>query len=323
MIHFLKQVVLLTFSIVLCGCEPVKNIKNESDSDSELTEYTKIEITHALGTSIINHAPKKVIALDMNEVDALDQLQIPVAGMPKDFVPHFLAHYKDDPLIRDLGAIVQPNIERVYALKPDLILITSLQANHYQELSKLAPTIYFDVNYFDSGVSYIEKIKAHMLMLGKIFNKQLLANKKVAELDSKFQRAKKQIETRTEKAMIVLHNNGALRFFGAQSRYGFIYNALGVKSASPSAETGSHGQPISHEFIYKYDPDIIYVIDRTAVMGNKAAIKKSDLNNPLLQQTKAWKNNRIQFVDSEAWYITGASYTSLMIMIDDVMAGYE
>lgn len=321
MSNFLKQVVLLTFSIVLCGCEPVKNIKNSSDS--ELTKKTKIEITHALGTSIINHVPKKVVALDMNEVDALDQLKIPVAGMPKDFVPHFLAHYKDDPLIRDTGAIVQPNIERVYALKPDLILITSLQANHYQELSELAPTLYFDINYSDSGVSYIEKIKAHMLMLGKIFNKQLLATKKVAELDFKFQRAKKQIETRTEKAMIVLHNNGALRFFGAQSRYGFIYNALGVKSASPSAETGSHGQPISHEFIYKYDPDIIYVIDRTAVMENKTAIKKSDLNNPLLQQTKAWKNNRIQFVDSEAWYITGASYTSLMIIIDDVLVGYE
>ncbi|MFT7430009.1 MAG: iron complex transport system substrate-binding protein [Colwellia sp.] len=320
MIIFLKKVVLLTFIIALCGCEPIKNTQNKGDS--ELTEYKKIAITHSLGTSVISYAPKKVVALDMNEVDALDQLQVPVAGMPKDFVPHFLADYKDNQSIRDVGAIVQPNIERIYALKPDIILMTSLQANYYQELSELAPTLYFDVNYLDSGVGHIEKIKEHMLVLGEIFNKQVLAKEKVDKLDSKFKRAKKQIETRSEKAMIVLHNNGALRYFGVQSRYGFIYNALGVKPASLSAEAGSHGQPISHEFMYKYDPDIIYVIDRTAVMENKIAIKQIDLDNPLLQQTNAWKNNRIQFVDSEAWYITGASYTSLMIIIDDVLAGY-
>lgn len=323
MITFLNRVTLLTIIIVLCGCDPIQNTHiTQNEDGSELDAYKKIEITHALGATVINHTPKKVVALDMNDVDMLDQLQVPVVGMPKDFVPHFLSSYEDNTLIRDLGAIVQPNIERVYALKPDLILMTSLHANHYQALSELAPTLYFEVNYLDSSGGYIESIKEHMLMLGEIFNKQELAKEKVVALDFEFQRAKKQIEKRSEKAMILLHNNGALRFFGIQSRYGFIYNALGVKPASNVIEAGSHGQPISHEFMYKYDPDIIYIIDRTAVMEKKIGIRKVDLNSPLLKQTKAWKNNRVKFVDSEAWYITGASYTSLMIMIDDILAGY-
>ncbi|MFP3711997.1 ferric anguibactin-binding protein, partial [Paraburkholderia sp. SIMBA_009] len=75
--------------------------------------------------TVIDRQPERVVALDMNEVDFLDLLGVPVAGMPKDFVPHFLARYRDAPHVRDTGAIVQPNLERVHAARPDLILITS------------------------------------------------------------------------------------------------------------------------------------------------------------------------------------------------------
>jgi iron complex transport system substrate-binding protein len=41
---------------------------------------------------------------------------------------------------------VQPNLEHIHALKPELVLMTSIQANHYQELSQIAPTMHFDVD---------------------------------------------------------------------------------------------------------------------------------------------------------------------------------
>lgn len=81
----------------------------------------------------------------------------------------------------DTGAIVEPNLERVHAAKPDLILITSLQAQHYQELSKIAPTIHFDVDYRDSQVKHIEVIKDHLITLGRIFGKEDLARRQSAE----------------------------------------------------------------------------------------------------------------------------------------------
>ncbi|MDT1843062.1 ferric anguibactin-binding protein, partial [Acinetobacter baumannii] len=83
------------------------------------------------GSTTIDRPPQRVVALDMNEADFLDQLGIPVAGMPKDFVPRFLAKYQQERGIVDTGAIVQPNLERVHAARPDLILVTSLQAKHY------------------------------------------------------------------------------------------------------------------------------------------------------------------------------------------------
>ena len=88
-------------------------------------------------------------------------------------------------------------------------------------------------------------------------------------------------------------------------------------------EAGLHGQPISSEFIQQANPDIIYVVDRTAVMEHRPVMTAEQMANPLLRQTNAWKNGRVIFVDADAWYITAASLTSLNIIIDDVLKGYQ
>ncbi|MCK9509606.1 ferric anguibactin-binding protein [Advenella sp. S44] len=320
---------LLTVIIALQGCDrnaadsPQASTPTAAASQPSHPAYEPITVLHKLGTTVIKKLPQRVVALDMNEVDFLDQLGIPVAGMPKDFVPHFLGGYKNAPDIQDTGAIVQPNVEQVHAARPDLILITSLQANHYKELSEIAPTIHFDVDYRDSQVAHIEVVKQHFMTLGRIFGKEDLARQKVAELDAKVDEARRITQDRPEKALIVLHNNGAFSSFGLQSRYGFVFNALGVKPASPAVETGLHGQPISSEFIQQANPDIIYIVDRTAVMESRPAMDAESLGNPLLRQTNAWKNGRVIFADAEAWYITAASPTSIKLVIDDVLKGYR
>nr|WP_315249754.1 siderophore ABC transporter substrate-binding protein [uncultured Duganella sp.] len=279
-----------------------------------------VTVQHKLGKTIIDKPPHRVVALDMNEVDFLDQLGVPVAGMPKDFVPRFLADHRN---ALDTGAIVQPNLERVYAVKPDLILITSLQANHYQELSEIAPTIHFDIDYRDSNARHIEVIKEHLLTLGKIFGKDALARQKAEAFDAKVAQVRRITDGRNEKALVVLHNNGSFSAFGAKSRYGFVFSALGVKQANPTAEAGLHGQPVSSEFIQQANPDIIYIIDRTAVMERGAGLNAETLVNPLLRQTKAWKNGRVVFADPQAWYTTGASVGAMNIVMDDVIKGYQ
>ncbi|MEG1116944.1 MAG: ABC transporter substrate-binding protein, partial [Janthinobacterium sp.] len=135
--------------------------------------------------------------------------------------------------------------------------------------------------------------------------------------------ARKVTRDRPEKALIVLHNNGAFSSFGVQSRYGFVFDALGVKPASSAIEAGLHGQPISSEFIQQANPDIIYVVDRTAVMEHRPVMTAAQMANPLLRQTNAWKNGRVVFVDADAWYITAASVTSLQRVIDDVLKAYQ
>ncbi|MDO8068188.1 siderophore ABC transporter substrate-binding protein [Janthinobacterium sp. SUN206] len=316
--------VLLAAMAALQGCtDKAATTPSAPAASAPLQAFAPITIEHKLGTTVLKQRPQRVAVLDMNEVDFLDQLGVPVAGMVKDYVPHFLTRYKEDQGIRDLGAIVQPNLEHIHALQPDLILMTSIQANHYKELSQIAPTLHFDVDYQNSESKHIEVVKQHLLTLGRIFGKEDIANRKAAELDAKVADARKVTQERPEKALIVLHNNGAFSSFGVRSRYGFVFDALGVKPASSAIEAGLHGQPISSEFIQQANPDILYVVDRTAVMEHRPVMTAEQMANPLLRQTNAWKNGRVVFVDADAWYITAASVTSLKRVIDDVLKGYQ
>lgn len=312
----------MTTAVALQGCDRTPAAAPQAQA-APAAAYAPITVTHKLGATVITQAPRRVVALDMNEADFLDQLGVTPAGMPKDYVPRALAKYGDDPAVADVGAIVSPNLERVHAARPDLILITSLQATHYAELSRIAPTIHFDVDYGNSQSGHLNVVKDHLLTLGRLFGKEETARAKAAELDAKALAARRLIEGRPEKALILLHNNGAFSAFGPRSRYGFVFDALGVKSASGAADTGLHGQPVSSEFIQQADPDILYIVDRTAVMERRAALTAESIANPLLRQTKAWRDGRVVFADAEAWYITAASVGALETIIDDVLAGYR
>ncbi|MEE1866969.1 siderophore ABC transporter substrate-binding protein [Pseudomonas auratipiscis] len=314
---------LLGACLALHGCNEPSAATPAAEKAASQGDYRPVTLQHKLGTTVINQLPQRAIALDMNEVDFLDQLGVAVAGMPKDFVPHFLARYRTAAQVADVGSIVQPNLERVHAARPDLILITSLQANHYAELSEMAPTLHFDVDYRDSETGHVEVVKQHLASLGQVFGKQALAQQKTAELEAKLAQVRSITRDRPERAMVVLHNNGAFSAFGRQSRYGFIFNDLGVKPATTTLDTGLHGQPISSEFIQQANPDILFVVDRTAVMEHRPLMTADTLGNPLLRQTNAWKHGRVVFVDPEAWYVTAASPTSLALIADDVIRGYR
>ena len=307
---------LIAATSLLQGCN--SGDKSEASGVSQTLEKP-ITIEHELGTAVIKHRPQRVAALDMNEVDFLDQLNIPIAGMVKDYIPHYLSQYKDRDDIEDLGAIVQPNMERVHMMKPDLILMTPLHNAQYQELSEIAPTLHFD----DSIEHHIEKVEVHLLTLGRIFDKETLAQEKVDHLEAHVKQVQELAQSRPEKALVVLHNNGSFRNLGPHSRYGFIFEELGVKPASSANEASLHGQPISSEFIQNADPDILYIVDRTAVMERQATIRPNDISNPLLRQTKAWKNGHVVFVDAHAWYSAASSPSAIEIMLDDIAKGYQ
>lgn len=155
---------IIAAAITLQACD--QKVADNTQASQKLAE--PITVKHALGTTVIDHLPQRVAVLDMNEADFLDQLNVPIMGMPKDYVPHFLEKYKKDAQIQDLGAIVQPNMERIYALKPDLILMTPLHVNQYQELSKIAPTIHYDINFNNSESNHIGLVKDHMMTLSLI-----------------------------------------------------------------------------------------------------------------------------------------------------------
>ncbi|MGO4757728.1 ABC transporter substrate-binding protein, partial [Streptomyces sp. 2MCAF27] len=96
-------------------------------------------ITHAMGKTELKAQPKRVVVLDVGELDNVVSLGIkpvglaPTEGSPE--LPSYLKKEAGDP--KNVGTINNLNLEAIAGLKPDLILGSQLRAaDKYDELSK-------------------------------------------------------------------------------------------------------------------------------------------------------------------------------------------
>jgi len=307
-----KNITTLCAAVLITLGSCANNSKKQNDSADV------VNVTHELGKTTVSVNPKKVFVYDMGTLESLQDLGIPVAGIPKDFVPPHLQQYKDDTKVADVGSILQPNFEKVSTLNPDLIIISALHSNDYKQLTKIAPTISLGVdnnNYKGSVVNNLNRI-------GEIFDIKDKTDQKIQVLEEEIENAKKVISTQPKKIMILLYNAGKYSTFGSKSRYGFVFSDLKAIPADENIETDLHGTVVSGEYISKVNPDVLYIIDRNAIMPNYK-VNKSEIENMLVQKTNAYMNKAIYYLDPNIWYLSGGGTYSMNHMIADILQGYH
>ncbi|GAA1149020.1 iron-siderophore ABC transporter substrate-binding protein [Streptomyces hebeiensis] len=110
-------------------------------------------VKHFEGSTTIPSAPRKVVVISTGQADALLTLGTVPAGSTRgdgaDIIPKYLV--KDFPedagrlaKVTDVGSRVDPDLETIGNLKPDLILMNTAGKNAkglYDSLSALAPTV--------------------------------------------------------------------------------------------------------------------------------------------------------------------------------------
>ena len=117
----------------------------------------KIKITHKLGETEVPKNPSRVIVFDYGIADALNTLDVEIIGLPKSSLPSLLSKYEDGKY-ENVGSLKEPDMEKVYELKPDLIIMSGRLESYYEELNKIAPTIYLGVDNTD----YLGSFKKNM-----------------------------------------------------------------------------------------------------------------------------------------------------------------
>ena len=288
------------------------------ESKNQAQSAETIPVTHQLGTTDVPLKPRTVVVFDVGTLETLNDLDIPVAGIPKDYVSKHLEKYKNDEHVQDAGSIIQPNLELVSNIRPDLVIISAVTSKEYDQLSKIAPTIYLGVKNDDYKQSVIDNLNN----IGRIFDIKEKTDQKVTEIEKKMEDAVKIITASRKKVMILMYNAGAFSTFGNNSRYGFVFTDLKAVPADVDQRKGIHGTIVSSEYISSVNPDILYIIDRNEIMLGQKTDKK-EIENALIQKTNAFKNNRIIHLDPNVWYLSGGGTYSLNRMIDDVLKGYE
>lgn len=301
---------------VLAACGAEEEATDSQTADAQTTETVKV--THELGETEVPKNPEKVVVFDFGILDTLDQLGVEsVAGVAQGNIPTYLEQYENTEKYENIGTLKEADFEAIHAMDPDLIIISGRQAEMYNEFSDIAPTIHLGVDTTD----YMNSFTTNMETVGEIFGKEAEVEEELAAINEQIEGIKEKTATSDEKGLIVLANEGKVSAYGAASRFGIIHDVFGVKQADEGIEASTHGQSITYEYILDTNPDMMFVVDRNAAVGNDASAKDS-LENELVQKTNAYQNDKIIYLDPDYWYLSGGGLQSVSEMVNAIESAF-
>src|SRR5690606_1476394 len=159
--------------------------------------------------------------------------------------------------------------------------------------------------------------KENVTNLAKIFDKEKKAEEELAKVDQTIANLKEKVASNDKNELIILANDGKVSAYGEGSRFGLIHDVYGFKPVDKNIKASTHGQSVSFEYIVDKDPDYLFVIDRGAVVGSESSAKKV-VENDLVKNTKAYKEDNVVYLDPNYWYLSGGGLVSTMEMAKEV-----
>lgn len=265
-----------------------------------------VEVNTARGSVTFEQPVGSNVAVyDNSALDTLMALGVIPKGIIANILVDYLADAKQSDSI-EVGTLFEPDLEALNRLKPEVILIGGRMAPNYDVLAKLGPVV--DVT--NTGVS-VDNSQKLLSELAKLFDKE----ERAAELQENLAKElalTKDIVKNQGKALMIMVNGTKIASFGAQSRFGYLFNDFGWEAADDTDSTARHGQPVSFEFIRKLDPEWLIVMDRSSAIQAKGENANAVLDNALLKESKAFKNDRIIYLDTSS-YLASGGYQQMML----------
>ncbi|TDQ59847.1 iron complex transport system substrate-binding protein [Mesocricetibacter intestinalis] len=278
----------------------------------------EIQVENFAGRQSVPQNPKRVVVLDFGALDSIRELgaKDSVIALAKGRIPEYLSEFAQDKY-KNAGTLPEPDFEAINALEPDLIIASARQQKVLNRLKEIAPVFYIDNDFSD----YYRSFAANVRALGQIFAKEDIARQKLAELDTLVEGL--QAQTKGKNALVTLVNESRISAFGDNSRYALVYQKFGFTPIDPGLSASTHGNSIGFEYIAEKNPDYLLVIDRTAAITEKANNAQKVLDNALIKQTEAAKQNHIVYLNASNWYLAFGGLQSMKIMVDELQSAVK
>lgn len=265
-------------------------------------------VEHAMGKTELKERPKRVVVLDVGELDNVVSLGIkPVGYAPTegdDGIPGYLAKNAGKP--KDVGTINSLNLEAIAALKPDLILGSELRAAKlYPQLSKIAPTV-FSIR---PGFTW----KENYLLNADALDRKAAAQKKIDAYEKRAEQLDEKLGDDKPSVTMLRYMPGMIRLYAKASFIGTILDDVDVPRPE-NQQINDLATEISAEKIDDADADWIF----TGVYGDaKKTDRSAAEGNPLWKKLDAVKNGQAKNVPDETWYL-GLGVTAADAVLDDL-----
>lgn len=286
--------------------------KNDGQATNE-----SITISHDLGDTEVPMNPERVVTLSYSTLDILDEMDLEekVVGTAKDNLPSYLEEYSNEAVI-NVGGLKEFSLETINELKPDLIIIEGRQADSYEDLMAIAPTIQLGTDNTD----YFGSLERNLTALGQIFGKEDVVENQLAALNERVEKISEKVKGEGLNALALMVSDGAMSVYGNGSRFSSIYDNFGFKAADAEIEVSNHGQNISYEYLLTKNPNYLFVVDKSSATGSseEPTAAKEILDNDLVKSTDTYKNDNIIYLNGPAWYVGGAGLQAADLMIKDI-----
>ncbi|WP_433365765.1 ABC transporter substrate-binding protein [Streptosporangium sp. CA-115845] len=277
-------------------------------------------VKHVMGEATIPAQPKRVVALDQSFVDAVLTLETEVVGFTSyrgiegtlpDYLTPVLGHAKE---ATSVGTLEQPSLERILALKPDLIV--SAKVRHealYDKLSQIAPTVFSET----TGAIWKENLK----LVGQALGKEDLAEQKIKEYQDRAAAIGASIKAKEGRLPTVSITRFAgeptVRLYVESSYSGLVLKDAGFpRPADQPTVTDTIMVPISQENISQLDADHIFVAAYN--VPEVGPVKEKFEANPLWGKLKGAKHE----VSDTTW-MTAVGIQGAHAILDDLAKIFE
>jgi iron complex transport system substrate-binding protein len=317
LISVLLAVVLGTAVLAACGSDDSTADKKDTAKAAADTAGFPRTLKTVMGDVKIPSKPKRVVVLDTGELDDVTLLGIDPTGA---VAPHFKTEggfptYLKGELsgTKDVGPLLEPNLELIASLKPDLILSSKVRHEKiYDKLSAIAPTVFTET----TGGVWKENLKVHAEALG-------LETEAAAKLKAYETRAKALGAAIAKKdggtmptASVVRFIAGPTRLYQSNSYSGVVLNDIGLQrpTSQISDDPEVTMKDVSPEQIDRADADLIFVT--TADTPDKTQ-QKQVTSNPVWKDLPAVKDDKVHEVPDETW-MSGIGVQAAEQMLADV-----
>ncbi|MEM7712154.1 MAG: iron-siderophore ABC transporter substrate-binding protein [Cyanobacteria bacterium P01_A01_bin.68] len=314
-VRLINLSILTTF--LICGCNNSNNQVSENKITTPSLQSNSTancrKIKHDFGLTKICSQPQKVVVLSPHTLDLLLSLDLQPAGYaapinlyreekynnPAQQIPYLGTQVTTKPI--NLGTGSKPSLERLTALKPDLIIGDAGSRNYYSVLSKIAPTLLWN-NRTKAG-----KWQENIQKIAKALGREQQAQQAIDNYEKQIAATRVELAPviATHPKLLVLGTDNLqknISIVNPNSYLGEILQGIGFKLVSlPSLKNDSKPLiPISIETLPKLNQaDTIIVMGYNLNFGKElqsGANKQfnRDIENNQSQPAKnAWKKNAI------------------------------
>lgn len=291
---------------VLAGCS------GKNDKQTKEEEEKTITVTDAKGEVEIPADPKRIVDISGNS-DILSILGYSVAGTANsdayDYTkfPSYLEKTLKGAEILGYSMQDKMDVEKILALKPDLIIISSVQEKMYQQLSKAAPTVMLKLAQTDW--------KEDVLKVADIMQKKDKAEKWLADYKKKAQEKGKEIKKsygEKKSYLSILASGGQIFVYDKAGLGSILYEDMGLKRPKGLPKQKDISLPVvSYEGLASIEADYILAV---GTEDDMAALKK----NSVWKELPAVKKGHVVELPASPYFNQGYSSIGRLAFLDEV-----